>query len=105
MLDVFDQIGSALSEHAEAQWRPRDYQRPAWDYLGGGGKRAYLLWHRRSGKDELCLRWTFVAAQRRIGSYWHMMPTQEQARRALWRAVDPHQYRSEERRVGKACGS
>jgi phage terminase large subunit len=93
MLDIFGQVGSALSEYAEAQWRPRDYQRPAWDYLVGGGKRAYLLRHRRSGKDELCLRWTFVAARRRIGSYWHMMPTQGQARRALWRAVDPHQYR------------
>ena len=56
MLDIFGQVGGALIQHAETQWRPRDYQRPAWDYLVGGGKRAYLLWHRRSGKDELCLR-------------------------------------------------
>ena len=71
-------------------WRPRDYQREAWRYLEGGGKRASLWWHRRSGKDELCLNWTSIAATEEIGNYWHMLPEASQARKALWHAVDSH---------------
>jgi phage terminase large subunit len=79
-----------LKERNKLKWKPRDYQRPAWDFLCSGGKRAFLLWHRRSGKDELCLRFTLRALQERPGSYWHLLPVQEQSRRAIWRAVDPH---------------
>ena len=32
-------------------WQTRPYQRPLWDYLMGGGKRACAVWHRRAGKD------------------------------------------------------
>jgi phage terminase large subunit len=28
-------------------WRPRPYQRPLWDYLERGGRRAVAVWHRR----------------------------------------------------------
>ena len=48
------------------------------------------VWHRRSGKDELCLAWACVAAHRRVGNYWHMLPEASQARKAIWDAVDPH---------------
>ena len=33
-------------------WAPRSYQRPLWDYLERGGKRAIGIWHRRAGKDD-----------------------------------------------------
>lgn len=72
------------------QWEPRPYQKPAWDYLCGGGMRACLVWHRRSGKDDLSLNWTAIASQRRVGDYWHMLPEQAQARKAIWDAVSPH---------------
>jgi phage terminase large subunit len=58
--------------------------------LQAGGKRAFLLWHRRSGKDELSLRWMFEAAKKRPGNYWYLLPVQLQARKAIWHAIDPH---------------
>jgi phage terminase large subunit len=71
-------------------WTPRDYQLPAWRYLEGGGKRADLVWHRRAGKDDLALHWAAVSAIQKPGTYWHMLPQAEQARKAIWRAIDPH---------------
>jgi hypothetical protein len=72
-------------------WAPRDYQREVWKYLERGGRRACLIWHRRSGKDDLCLHWSCVSAMQRPGVYWHLLPEQEQARKSIWRAIDPHQ--------------
>ena len=74
-------------------WRPRHYQRPIWKYLEEGGLRAIEIDHRRAGKDELCLAWTAIAAHRRVGTYWHMLPEASQARKAIWEAVDPHRGR------------
>lgn len=71
-------------------WKPRHYQKDLWNYLNGGGKRALEIWHRRSGKDETVLHWTCVAAHRRVGNYWHMLPEAAQSRKAIWDAVDPH---------------
>jgi hypothetical protein len=79
-----------LSERKKAKWAPRKYQEAAWNYLRTGGKRAYLVWHRRAGKDDVCLRHTLQALQERPGGYWYLLPQQEQARKAIWRAVDPH---------------
>lgn len=78
---------------------PRAYQRPAWDYLERGGKHAELVWHRRSGKDEIALHRTAVAAFERQANYWHMLPEYAQARKAIWDAVDPH---TGQRRIDKA---
>jgi phage terminase large subunit len=71
-------------------WRCREYQDPLWDYLNNGGKRAVAIWHRRSGKDDVAINWTAVAMARRTASYWHLLPEAEQARKAIWTAVDPH---------------
>jgi len=71
-------------------WNPRPYQLPAWKYLESGGKRAVCVWHRRAGKDDMCLHWTAVAAIQRAGNYWHMLPEAAQARKAVWDAINPH---------------
>lgn len=71
-------------------WHPRDYQLPLWDYMENGGKRAVAVWHRRSGKDEVALHWTATAAMQRVGTYWHLLPQANQARRAIWEANNPH---------------
>lgn len=71
-------------------WAPRDYQKPLWRYLKNGGKRALARWHRRAGKDDICLHWTACAAHMRVGTYWHMLPEASQARKAIWDAVNPH---------------
>lgn len=69
-------------------WKGRPYQKAFWDYMVGGGRFATKIWPRRAGKDEVDMRWTALAAHRRIGSYWHMIPEAAQARRAIWDAVD-----------------
>lgn len=71
-------------------WRPRGYQLPAWAYLENGGRHAELVWHRRSGKDEIALHRTACAAFERVAGYWHMLPEYSQARKAIWDAVNPH---------------
>ena len=81
------------------RWRPRDYQRRLWDYLETGGKRAVAVWHRRAGKDEVCLHWAACAAMQRVGNYWHMLPEASQARKAIWDAINPHTGR---RRIDEA---
>lgn len=80
-------------------WAPRWYQRPLWDYLERGGKRAIGIWHRRAGKDDVLLHRTAIAAFERVASYWTLLPEYEQARKALWAAVNPHTGR---RRIDEA---
>lgn len=63
---------------------------PAWSYLERGGRLCELIWHRRSGKDEIALHRTACAAFERTAGYWHMLPEYSQARKAIWDAVNPH---------------
>lgn len=72
------------------KWLPRRYQLPLWQALEGGCKRAVAVWHRRSGKDDLALHWTAWQSDERVGTYWHLLPQSNQARKAIWDAVDPH---------------
>lgn len=74
-------------------WRTRPYQDAAWRHMVTGGmrdKRADLCWHRRAGKDDVCLHLGAVGGSIRAGNYWHMLPEQEQARKAIWTAINPH---------------
>jgi phage terminase large subunit len=65
-------------------FEPRLYQMPAWMSLEEGVKRAVLVWHRRAGKDLLCLNWTITQAMERPGLYWHVLPTYNQGRKIVW---------------------
>ena len=71
-------------------WKPRDYQDSVFKHLWLGGKRAIEIWHRRAGKDEVCLHWAALSAMRKPATYWHMLPQANQARKAIWDAVNPH---------------
>lgn len=71
-------------------WTPRPKQQALWSYLRNGGKRAAVCWHRRFGKDDVSLHFTAIAAHERVGSYWHLLPEQAQARKAIWTQVNPH---------------
>lgn len=61
-----------------------------WSYLERGGTRAVEVAHRRWGKDDVTMRWTSCALHTRVGNYWHMLPLANQARRAIWEAINPH---------------
>jgi phage terminase large subunit len=71
-------------------WRPREHQKKLWRYLMRGGKRAVAVWHRRAGKDEICLHATSVAMIKRPANYIHLLPEFAMARRAIWESVNPH---------------
>jgi hypothetical protein len=72
------------------EWQPRAYQQALWRFLELGGKRACVIWHRRSGKDDVSMHWACEAMLRRVGEYWHMLPEAAQGRKVLWDAVDSH---------------
>ena len=77
-------------------WTPRPYQEKSWNHLWNGlssptqGKRTVLNFHRRAGKDELCLHFTAVAAHKKKGNYWYMLPEYGQARKSMWDAINSH---------------
>lgn len=71
-------------------WDPRPYQLPMWTALEQGCKRAVACWHRRSGKDDVGLHWTCIQALQVPANYWYMLPQANQARKAVWDAVDSH---------------
>ncbi len=58
--------------------------------MHNGGTRASVIWPRRHGKDDVALHYTACAAHERTGVYWHLLPQQNQARKAIWDAVNPH---------------
>ena len=67
------------------QYNLRDYQKPLWNYLDNGGKRAVYVWHRRAGKDLIALNWLISSAvHEKIGTYWHVFPTYRQGKKAIW---------------------
>lgn len=80
-------------------WEPRWDQMGLWNYLIRGGLRADEVAHRRWGKDDVSLHWTCVAAHKRVGTYWHMLPEASQARKAIWDAINP---RTGKRRIDEA---
>jgi phage terminase large subunit len=53
-------------------------------YFDQGGKRAVWVVHRRGGKDLTALHQTAKMAMKRVGAYWHVFPTYEQGRKAIW---------------------
>lgn len=79
-------------------WNPRWYQQEAWDYMTGGSvdprasdnKHAELIWHRRAGKDEICLHFAAREMLMNPSTYWHMLPKANQVKKAIWLAVNPH---------------
>lgn len=70
------------------EWRARQYQQPFMKYMMSGKSRAVCVWHRRAGKDRAAANFTCVEAHRKIANYWHMFPTAEQGKKALWKNVD-----------------
>ena len=63
---------------------PRPYQENFMRYMDSGGRKAVLVWHRRSGKDLTAVHQTCKLAHRRVGSYWLIYPSFEQGRKAIW---------------------
>lgn len=71
-------------------WKPRVYQNKLWEAFSSGYRYFLARWHRRAGKDDICLNHEACASHERVGNYWHMLPQYAQARKAIWEAVSPH---------------
>jgi hypothetical protein len=70
-------------------WERRDYQKPLWNALHNGCKRAVYVWHRRAGKDLFGLNWLiYSAVMKTPGTYWHVFPTYNQGKKAIWQESD-----------------
>jgi len=69
-------------------FEPRPYQQPFWNYMMGGGRKAVLVWHRRSGKDSVTWNALICKAFQRVGTYWHILPTYRQARDIIWTGMN-----------------
>lgn len=69
----------------DAGFTPRGYQVPYMDaMLTRECKFAVWVCHRRGGKDRTALATTARMALKRIGLYWHCLPTLRQARKVVW---------------------
>ena len=72
---------------------PRDYQIDALKALDNGLKRGVLLWHRRAGKDKVCINYTARETQKRVGVYYYFLPTYQQAKKIIWDGIDANGFR------------
>jgi phage terminase large subunit len=66
---------------------PRGYQLPYMNARDAGCK--FLVWvcHRRGGKDRTALAQMAKDAMKRVGLYWHCLPTLRQARKVIWDGI------------------
>ena len=68
---------------------PRSYQRNLFDaMMNKGVKQAYIVWHRRAGKDKTCWNILVCKALQRVGNYFYIFPEIGQGRKAVWLGID-----------------
>jgi hypothetical protein len=75
------------------KFSPRSYQVPFLQAMDSGKKRACWVVHRRGGKDKTAVNFTAKRAFQRVGTYYHCLPTYNQARKVLWDAIDKDGFR------------
>jgi phage terminase large subunit len=70
------------------RFQPRDYQMPICDALENKGyKKIMAVLPRRAGKDIVSFNLMIRAALRRVGTYYYILPTHEQARRVMFDGI------------------
>lgn len=70
------------------RFQPRPYQVPFLQAMDEGKKRAFLLWHRRIGKDMVAWNYLIKAALERVGAYFYFFPTYSQGSKVIWHGVE-----------------
>lgn len=63
---------------------PRAYQLPYMAAMDSGCRFACWVMHRRGGKDRTALAQACKDAFKRVGLYWHCLPTLRQGRKVVW---------------------
>jgi hypothetical protein len=67
---------------------PRNYQKPFFNAMADGYKRAVEVWHRRAGKDKVFLNFVAKEAIMKVGVYYYFFPTFAQGRKVIWDGID-----------------
>lgn len=68
---------------------PRAYQMPLFEAMFIKGiKKAFITWHRRSGKDLTCWNILILKALERKGNYFYLWPEIGQGKKVVWHGVD-----------------
>lgn len=70
------------------KFTPRPYQFPLLRAFDNGIKRAFIVFHRRAGKDKTCINVMIREAKKRVGAYYYLIPRKDQVRKALWDGRD-----------------
>ncbi len=96
-----DSMVATTEIHLPHKFKLRGYQEAVHDHmiaptplgeeLGDmrAGKRACMVWHRRTGKDKECFAQEIVpAAFERVGVYHYYFPTATGGRKILWNGID-----------------
>lgn len=66
----------------------RDYQKNLW-VQSFQKKRLVYVWHRRAGKDIFAInRLLYAMLFEQVGTYWHIFPRYNQAKRSVWQERD-----------------
>lgn len=69
------------------EYTPRTYQKEVFEAWNQGKRRFVIVWHRRSGKDKTSLNFLICRMMERVGMYWYVLPTYEQARLIIWEGM------------------
>lgn len=75
------------------KFNPRTYQLPFLEAMDNGYKRAFLVWHRRAGKDKECFNFMVKKAFERVGTYFYFLPEYAQAKKVIWDNIDNDGFR------------
>lgn len=71
------------------KFKPRPYQIPIINAIRKGYRRAVVILPRRAGKDLTCFAGILIEqALKKVGIYWHMLPTFAQGRKVIWNGID-----------------
>jgi len=65
-------------------FKPRAYQQPFLDFMANGGDRAFLVWHRRAGKNMCAWQWLYSEALLNVGVYYYVFPSKTAGKKILW---------------------
>lgn len=73
---------------------PRPYQIDTYNSISKGYKRVYMIWHRRAGKDKVCVSILAKEMLKRVGAYYYIFPLYTQGKKALWKNRDKDGFRT-----------
>lgn len=84
---------TAINIELPYHFSTRPYQRPFFDTMRKGCKRAVLVWHRRAGKEKTSWNYMIMQAAKKVGIYYYFFPHFSQGRKILWDGIDKQGFR------------